>query len=173
MRQICMSGSMSGVWKRSHGRSREAPPDERGGNRYVRSKATAPHLDSTTLTRSRRKLPCPDIVDRGSLRLLTLLCPDRRPILTADIPLSSRDFRRGRPLRRTSKRRIGDQSLSSQGTSIAKRSCHRTKDVVLRGTESLLTHRWRKTDSNSRSLREGKGCGQPLQASRSTPAPAE
>jgi hypothetical protein len=30
---------------------------------------------------------------------------------------------------------------------------------------SLLTRRWRKTDSNSRSLREGKGCGQPLQAS--------
>jgi hypothetical protein len=28
-----------------------------------------------------------------------------------------------------------------------------------------LTLRWRKTDSNSRSLREGKGCGQPLQAS--------
>jgi hypothetical protein len=30
---------------------------------------------------------------------------------------------------------------------------------------SPLTRRWRKTDSNSRSLREGKGCGQPLQAS--------
>ena len=25
----------------------KAPPDERGGNRYVRPKATAPHLDST------------------------------------------------------------------------------------------------------------------------------
>jgi hypothetical protein len=35
-------------------------------------------------------------------RLLTLLRPDRRPILTADIPSSSPDFRRGRPLRRTS-----------------------------------------------------------------------
>jgi hypothetical protein len=32
-RQICLSGSMSGVWKRSHGRTSEAPPDERGGNR--------------------------------------------------------------------------------------------------------------------------------------------
>jgi hypothetical protein len=30
---------------------------------------------------------------------------------------------------------------------------------------SPLTRRWRKTDSNSRSLREGKGYGQPLQAS--------
>src|SRR4029077_20096427 len=47
MRQICMSGSMSGVWKRSHGRTSEAPPDERGGNSYARPTATAPHSDST------------------------------------------------------------------------------------------------------------------------------
>jgi hypothetical protein len=38
---------MSGMWKRSHGGTIEAPPDERGGNRYVLPKATAPHLDST------------------------------------------------------------------------------------------------------------------------------
>src|SRR6266446_3367576 len=47
MRQICMSGSMSEVWKRSQGRTGKAPPDERGGNRYARPTATAPHLDST------------------------------------------------------------------------------------------------------------------------------
>jgi hypothetical protein len=32
---------MSGMWKRSHGGTIEAPPNERGGNSYVLPNATA------------------------------------------------------------------------------------------------------------------------------------
>src|SRR5882724_4864440 len=50
---------MSGMWKRSHGGTIEAPPNERGGNGYVLPNATAPHLDSTPLRHADCVEQCP------------------------------------------------------------------------------------------------------------------
>src|SRR5271169_7144572 len=64
---------MSGMWKRSHGETIEAPPDERGGNRYVPPNTTAPHLDSTRYAlQSGRRLTLTDQPLKGGASMAFL-----------------------------------------------------------------------------------------------------
>src|SRR5262249_7007396 len=75
---------MSGVWKRGQGRTSEAPPDERGGNRYVRPNATARHLDATKPPRSGARTRKPGVgvcSQRLTKRLIWVRMP--RPALSA------------------------------------------------------------------------------------------
>ena len=47
LRENLTSSSKGEGLETFHGLASEAPPDERGGNRYAQPTATAPHLDST------------------------------------------------------------------------------------------------------------------------------
>ena len=69
-----MSGSMRGVWNRSYGQAVKAPPDERGGNGYARSNATAPHPYSTIAVDAPMDVQPPEIFD-------STLCPSGSHLL--------------------------------------------------------------------------------------------
>src|SRR6516225_3308686 len=73
------------------------------------------------------------------------------PLVAAMAAAIQTPVRRDRPLRRTSEAAdCRSDPFRPTGRSTAKGSCDRTTGVV-RGTESLLTLRWRKADSNHRS----------------------
>ena len=78
-------------------------------------------------------------------------------------PANRQETRRNRDLRVLPDPTGRSSSEKRSNTPTARRV--RSRRFPTSGTDGSQTLRWRKTDSNSRSHREGKGYGEPLQAS--------
>ena len=78
-------------------------------------------------------------------------------------PANRQETRRNRDLWVLPDPRADPLLIRRSNTPTARRV--RSRRFPTSGTDGSQTLRWRKTDSNSRSHREGKGYGEPLQAS--------
>ena len=109
---------------------------------------------SVAIGRPVTRVPADDVPDahRGSRRPAEVHPRSRREAVVQDPaqPMGSRKARNNTFLRLPA---YAASAFSSQGPSIPNRSCDRTTGVVLRGTESLLTHRWRGQSGANSSLK--------------------
>jgi hypothetical protein len=143
MREICMSGSMSGVWRRGHGRTSKAPPDERGGNGYVRPTATAPHLDSTDYGGS----PSATTTIHGLSSNVDLF-RDRQGIIHLVAQIAHRALQPGAAQRQLDRSRIAGASIDQGDLCPSRRMCSagRPSGCYRCITSSLLHRRQTRTE---------------------------
>jgi len=80
MREICLSGSTSEMWKRSHGRTTKAPPNERGGKQICSNLKPPRHISTLPFSTD----------SMGVVGWLTPALPRKRPAAYRTFSLSQR-----------------------------------------------------------------------------------